>query len=726
MKVPVEWLKDFVQFELSATELAERLTMAGLEVEEVLPTPYGEVLSMYITPNRGDCLSVFGIAREVVAIFGTECEPTELFHRLNQMILLPPVVEPGETPQYASVEIRDPDLCPRYGARVILDVQVAPSPPAIQNRLLAAGMRPISNIVDATNYVLLELGQPLHAFDLDTLKARQIIVRRAVEGETITTLDGRHHTLHPNMLMICDAERPVAVAGIMGGAETEVTDTTRNILMESAHFNPLSIRRTSRALDLRTESSYRFERFVDPNLVIVAQIRVCELIQQMTGKPAVGGILDVYPLPYSERELTVRLDRAEQMLGFPIAPDEAKGVLERLNLRPKSQTLPESPSPSFSVRVPLYRADLMREIDLIEELGRILGYDRIPESPPQGTTTQGKDSPEGEFSERVRTILLSAGLQEVVSHTLEPENPLQTAGEIFFSPMHKPIPSTIQEKKISFEGLGEWVYQPVVLANPMSEELASLRHSLMSSLVRTADHNRRRGLRDLHLFEIGRVFARDEQGDYHEWLRVGLLMTGALTAPHWSVKPVPTDFYAFKGVVEHFLHELGIEPRFIPTEGYDHRLHPGRSAYVHDPSDQRLGVMGELHPTLAEQYEFRQRVYLAEFGFTALMHASAHTVHYRPLPVFPPVLRDIAIVVSQSVPAESLFAAIREVGGEWLESVRLFDRFTGASIPEGWHSLAFSLVFRADERTLTDEEVNARVEAIFDALSERFGAQPRR
>ncbi len=726
MKVPVEWLKDFVQFDLSATELAERLTMAGLEVEEVLPTLYGEVLSMYITPNRGDSLSIFGIAREVVAILGTECEPTELFHRLNQMILQPPIVELCETPQYASVEIRDPDLCPRYGARVILDVQVAPSPPAIQNRLLAAGMRPISNIVDATNYVLLELGQPLHAFDLDTLKGRQIIVRRAAEGETITTLDGRHHTLHPDMLMICDAERPVAVAGIMGGAETEVTETTRNILMESAHFNPLSIRRTSRALDLRTESSYRFERFVDPNLVIVAQIRVCELIQQMTGKPAVAGILDVYPLPYSERELTVRLDRAERMLGFPIAPDEAKGVLERLNLRPKSQTLPESPSPSFSVRVPLYRADLMREIDLIEELGRILGYDRIPESPPQGTTTQGKDSPEGEFAERVRAILLTAGLQEVVSHTLEPENPLQTAGEIFLSPMHKPIPSTNQEKKISFEGSGEWVYQPVLLMNPMSEELASLRHSLMSSLVRTADYNRRRGLRDLHLFEIGRVFARDEQGDYHEWFRVGLLMTGALNAPHWSVKPVPTDFYAFKGVVEHLLNELGIEPRFIPTEGHDHRLHPKRSAYVHDASDQRLGVMGELHPTLAEQYEFRQRVYLAEFGFTALMGASAHTVHYRPLPVFPPVLRDIAIVVSQSVPAESLFATIREVGGEWLESVRLFDRFVGASIPEGWHSLAFSLVFRADERTLTDEEVNTRVEAIFHALSERFGAQPRR
>lgn len=702
MRVPIDWLKDFVQFDLSASTLAERLTMAGLEVEEVLETPQGAVLSIYITPNRGDCLSILGIAREVYAILGEACQPTPLFHQLNQMLLTPPLLEPSETAQYTSVEIRDPDLCPRYAARILLDVTIAPSPSQVQNRLLAAGMRPISNIVDATNYVMLELGQPLHAFDFDTLLGRRIIVRRAAEGETLTTLDGTTHTLHPDMLMICDAERPVAVAGVMGGAETEVTERTRNILMESAHFNPLSIRRTARALDLRTESSYRFERFVDPNLVLVAQLRVCDLIQQWTGKSAVSGAIDVYPLPYMERTLGVRLARAEKLLGFPITPAEAQGVFERLYLRPTLTHTEEGVE--FAVRVPLYRADLQREVDLVEELGRILGYERIPESPPQGTTTQGKDSPEGQFAERIRTLLLSAGLQEVVNHTLEPENPLQSAGE----------------------GLGEWLYQTVPISNPMSEELSSLRHSLLYSLVRCADHNRRRGLRDLHLFEIGRVFAQDEQGNYHEWLHLGLLMTGALHAPHWSVKPSATDFYALKGVVEHFLHALGIEPRFIPTEGHDHRFHPGRSAYVHDKDGQRLGVMGELHPTFAEQYEFRQRVYLAEFGFASLMQASAHTVHYRPLPLFPPVLRDIAVLVSQSVPAEALFATLREVGGEWLESVRLFDRFVGASVPEGWHSLAFSLVFRSAERTLTDEEVNARVEAIFTALTERFGAQPRR
>ncbi len=697
MRVPIDWLKDFVQFDLSADALAEKLTMAGLEVEEVLETPQGTVLSLYITPNRGDCLSIFGIAREVYALLGDACKPTPLFWRLNEWILQPPPVEPGETAQQARVEVLDPDLCPRYGARVIRGVKIAPSPAKVQSRLLAAGMRPISNIVDATNYVMLELGQPLHAFDMDTLRQQTIIVRRARPGERITTLDGSEHTLQPDMLMICDAERPVAVAGIMGGAETEVTDNTRNILMESAHFNPLSIRRTSRALDLRTESSYRFERFVDPNLVVVAQFRVCELIEEWTGVAPVPGMLDVYPTPYPARTLSVRLSRAEQMLGFPINPNEAEQTLTRLNLKP-SRT-----AEGFETHVPLYRPDLQREIDLIEELGRILGYERIPETPPAGTTTQGKDSPEGAFAERLRTILLSAGLQESVSHTLEPKNPFQTAGG----------------------GLSEQLYHPIMLRNPMSEELSFLRFSLLSSLVRTADYNRRRGIRDLHLFEIGRVFALGEKG-YHEWLHLGILMTGNHHSPHWAEKPKPVDFYHFKGVVEHMLQALGIEARFVPVGDHDLRFHPGRSAYVHDKDDQRLGVIGEIHPSIAREYEFRQRVYVGEFSLNALRHAAAHTVAYHPLPIFPPVLRDIAILVPQAVPVGQLFDTIREVGGDWLESVQLFDRYTGSHIPEGLHSLAFSLVFRSRERTLTDEEVNQRVEQIFHALETRHGAVARR
>lgn len=697
MRVPIDWLRDFVQFEMPPVELAERLTMAGLEVEEILETPQGEALSLYITPNRGDCLSIFGIAREVYALLGESCQPTALFRRLNEWILQPPPVEPSEAAHHARVEILDPDLCPRYGARVIRGIKIAPSPAKIQERLISAGMRPISNVVDATNYVMLELGQPLHAFDLDTLSQQTIIVRRARPGERITTLDGSEHDLQPNMLMICDAERPVAVAGIMGGAETEVTGKTQNILMESAHFNPLSIRRTSRALDLRTESSYRFERFVDPNLVVVAQLRVCELIEAWTGVAPVPGMLDVYPRPISNRTVSVRLHRAEQMLGFPITQEEAQPVFARLNLQPTPV------KGGYEVRVPLYRADLVREIDLIEELGRILGYERIPEAPPAGTTTQGKDSLEGAFTERLRTILLSAGLQEVVNHTLEPENPLQTPGT----------------------GLSEMMYQPIALRNPMSDDLSFLRTSILSSLVRCADHNRRRGMHDLHLFEIGRVFTLGEHG-YHEWTHLGILMTGNAHSPHWLEKPEPVDFYDLKGVVEHLMRALGAEAHFVPVQGRDMRFHPGRCTYLHDKDEQRLGVLGELHPSIAQAYEFRQRVYLAEFSVNALYHCAKHAVVYRSLPIFPPVLRDIAILAPQEVPVARLFETIREVGGEWLESVQLFDRYIGSQVPEGWHSLAFSLVFRSRERTLTDEEVNQRVEQIFQALETRHRAVARR
>ena len=698
MRVPIEWLKDFVQFELSPAELAERLTMAGLEVEELDSTPQGEVLVLYITPNRGDCLSILGVAREVYALLGNACQPTPLFERLNTLILNPPDPDPGEATHYARVEILDPDLCPRYAARVIREVRVAPSPARVQNRLLAAGMRPISNIVDATNYVLLELGQPLHAFDLDTLQEHRIVVRQARAGGRIRTLDGREHAVAPPMLMICDVARPVAVAGIMGGAETEVTPHTRNILMESAHFNPLSIRRTARALDIRTESSYRFERFVDPTLVLVAQYRVCELIEEWTGVAAVPGVLDVYPKPYPPRELTLRLARAEQLLGFPLGDAEAQAVLQRLNMRPEP-----SGKRTLRVQIPMYRyEDLKREVDLVEELGRVLGYERIPESPPAGVSTQGKDSPEGAFVERVRTILLSAGLQEIVCHTLEPKNPLQGS-------------------------------YPVELRNPMSDELRYLRSSILSGLVSVADYNRRRGIVDMHLFEIGRVFRMgDEPGSYQERLALGILMTGALHPPHWMGKPREADFYALKGVIEHLLAMLGIEAEFTDALPHgkeeqfpDPRFHPGRVADV-IANGKWLGRLGELHPTLQRQYELRRRAYLAEFDMEPLHALALHEVRYHPLPTQPPVLRDIAVIVAQEVPVARVFTTIWQAGGEWLESVRLFDRYTGAPVPEGCHSLAFSLVFRHPERTLTDEEVNARIEAIFDALQREYHAQPRR
>lgn len=687
MRVPIDWLKDYVEFDLSPLELAEKLTMAGLEVEEVLD---GDVLNIYITPNRGDCLSVFGIAREVYALLGDNCKRTPLFERIQAGLNNFEPHPPGETAQYASVQIDDPELCGRYAARLVRGIKIAPSPAQIQRRLIAADVRPISNVVDATNYVMLELGQPLHAFDHDTLYEGRIVVRQAREGETIRTLDDMERVVSPPMLMICDAEKPVAVAGVMGGGDTEVSNRTVNLLLESAHFNPLSIRRTSKQLELRTESSYRFERFVDPNLVVVALNRLCELIEQMTGVKTVEGIIDVYPNPPAPRSLTLRHRRAEQLLGFALGEQETIAVLQRLNLQPQS-----SSDGVYTVQVPTYRQDITREVDLVEEVGRVLGYDRIPESPPTGTSTQGQDSESGAFAERIRRVLIGCGLQEVVNGSMEGASPLHP-----------------QDVK------------PVVIRNPMREELSLLRPNLLASLASSADYNRRHGITDVNIFEIGHIFRLGEgEPPYAEKLSLGLLLMGRQREPHWALKTNEADFFTLKGMVEHLMNRLGISASYEPLTG-DPRFHPGRAATVFIEG-KNAGVLGELHPGIANALDFKRKVYAAELDFELLMQSASHTVRYQPIPDQPPVLRDLAVLIEQHVPYISIEAVLREAAGDWLESCRLFDRYTGEHVPEGWHSLAFSLSFRDPNRTLTDEEVNTCMEAVLAALENRFGAKRR-
>ncbi|MCW5935105.1 MAG: phenylalanine--tRNA ligase subunit beta [Fimbriimonadia bacterium] len=691
MLIPIEWLKEFVQFDLDADRLAERLTMAGLEVEEVLRQPEGEVLSIYITPNRGDCLSVFGIAREVYALLGDQCQRTPLYERIAQALNQREPFEAGEAAQWASVVIEDPALCPRYAARVIRGIKVAPSPAKFQRRLNLADMRPISNLVDATNYVMLELGQPLHAFDLETLADHQIVVRQAREGETIQTLDGNIHEVQPPMLMICDSQKPVAVAGVMGGAETEVSDRTVNLLLESAHFDPLSVRRTAKTLDIRTEASYRFERHVDPRLVSVALNRVCELIEEMTGAPAVTGMIDVYPAPPPQRSLTVRMERAEHLLGFSFDDSEAVAALERLELRPTHQE-----ARIYQAQVPAHRQDIALEEDLVEEIGRILGYDRIPEAPPVGVSMQGRDSDLSQFLNRLRHAMLTAGLQEVVNSSFEQESPLHPPG-----------------------------VQAVPIRNPMRPELSVLRPCMLNSLVATADYNQRRGVQDIAIFEAGRTFRQtDGQPPYEEPVAFGLLLTGKWRAPHWQASTQEVDFYALKGCVEHLLARLGITLAHFEPLTDDPRFHPGRAARVYS-GDHLLGVMGELHPEIMRAFDLKRRHFAAEFEVAALQTTAALGVRFQPLPKLPAVLRDLAIVVDQNALYADIEATVRAAAGEWLEECRLFDRYVGQPVPEGHHSLAFALTFRNPRQTLTDEEVNERMEAIFQALETRFQAQRR-
>jgi phenylalanyl-tRNA synthetase beta chain len=697
MRAPLAWLKDFVEIKESAESLATRLTMGGLEVEEVQLEPTAEsplapVLDLYVTPNRGDCLSMVGVAREIAAL-------TDLPLTLPA---IPASEIGGEAARQTSVRIEAPDLCPRYAARIVRGVRIGPSPQWMQERLRAAGQRPINNVVDVTNYVMLELGQPLHAFDLKKLHGECIVVRRAKAGETITTLDGEERTLTPDILVIADAERPVAVAGVMGGANSEVSEATTDILLESAHFHPLAVRRACRQLNLRTEASYRFERIVDPNGVLRALDRACQLLAEIGQPEAVSGVVDIYPLPVQPLRLTLRVARASLLLGVPVSAEICLNCLRRLGL---TATLQED-AETLQVEVPTFRPDLKLEEDLIEEIGRIHGYEAIPERLPVGTTTPGGDSEESKLLRRIRTALVACGLQEVVNHSLSGPSPLDAPDD---------------------------AARRVQVRNALSSEVSLLRRSLLPLLVETARRNLARGQSDLALFEVGRVWQWEEttEGTMEpkEYLAVGGLFYGALHAPDWTHhgKRKPADFYLLRGVVEQLLRSLRIDQAtFIPLEQPERfpQFHPGRTALLRlGETSHADGILGELHPRLAQELELRERLYLFELNVEALQAAMPkEEERYRPPSRFPAVVRDLAPRLPLHVAYGEVEEALKTLQIPILEAFRLTDVFTGPPLPDGWKSLTLSFTFRSGMGTLTEAEVNAAVERIRHVLKERCGA----
>ncbi|HZO88435.1 MAG TPA: phenylalanine--tRNA ligase subunit beta [Chthonomonadaceae bacterium] len=692
MRVPLEWLQQYVRIEAGAEEVATRLTMGGLEVEGIEESPLGPVLDVYVTPNRGDCLSVIGVAREVAALYGLPLHPP----------VPPPSSEGGPTAEQTSVTIKDLDLCPRYAARLARGIQIGPSPAWMQARLEAAGMRPINNVVDVTNYVMLELGQPLHAFDLDKLAEGRIVVRRPHPGETITTLDGEERILTPNMLIIADAEKPVAVAGVMGGAESEVSEQTTNILLESAHFNPLSVRRTARALGLRTEASYRFERVVDPDGVRRALDRACELLAEIGQPEAVPGVVDIYPHPIAPRTLFLRVRRAAELLGMDIASHVAADCLRALGFEVLTHAHGETDT--LEVHIPTFRSDITLEEDLIEEVGRIYGYENIPETLPVGNTTQGGDSAEGRFIIRIKRLLAASGLQEVVTHSLG-------APSFFDAP--------------------DDAVRRVAIRNALSAEVSGLRRSLIPSLLEVARHNAARGQHALSIFEVGRVFQNEgiDTIDTVEYVAVAGLLIGELTEPGWQhdVPPIPADYPTLRGIVERLLgglfitnasfRPLGELASFLP------QFHPGRTAIIHLGNERPEGVLGEVHPRVVAKLGLRGRVYAFEISLAALQQATPpEGPRYHPLSRYPAVTRDLAPRVAVSLPYAAVEAAICAANVPLLESLHLTDVFTGPPLPEGMKSFTLSFTFRAPDRTLTDADVNDSLARIREQLEARCGA----
>ncbi|MDK2821351.1 MAG: phenylalanyl-tRNA synthetase beta chain [Clostridia bacterium] len=640
------------------------------------------VLDIELTPNRADCLSIINVAREVAAITGGRLHLPEITVRED-------IEENIE--DLAAVEIEASDLCARYVARLVKNVKIGPSPSWLQACLRSAGMRPINNVVDITNYVMLEMGQPLHAFDYDLLKGHKIVVRRPLSGEKIKTIDGVDRELNSEMLVIADGERPVAVAGIMGGWDTEVTSDTVNILIESAHFDGASIRRTSRKLGLRSEASIRFERGVNLEGAAKAADRAAQLMQELANGQVVQGRIDRYIKERQPVKIELRPERVNYLLGTNLKPDTMKELLERLHL----QVSGEGP---FQVEVPPYRGDLTQEIDLVEELARLYGYNKIEVTLPGNITSREKQTFGQLWEEAGRQAAAEAGLSEVVTYSFIGSK----AFEMLQIPDDHPWRKTVKIK------------------NPLREEQSVLRTSLLPGLLEVATRNAKRRVLPVTIYECGRVFVPTEQLLPDELLRLGGLVMGT-DSGGWDWPEREMDFYYLKGILEDILTRLRVKDiSFERTSEYPF-LHPGRAANI-NACGEKIGFIGELHPDVLDAADLPSRACVFELDWEKAGRFAIKLPKYEALPRFPAVERDLALVVPADLPAARVTEVIKESGGELLKTSYLFDVYQGGSVPEGYKSLAYSLFYQLPDRTLTDAEVNEAQERIQKVLADKLGA----
>ena len=689
MRVLLSWLREFVDVPGSPDGIARTMSTRGFAVESVEPFGDGEtVLDFEVTANRPDCMSVVGMAREVATAYGLP---------MTGPPSAAPTVRTEARPAGIDIVIENPDLCPRY-VGAVADVRVGPSPGWMQARLQAAGIRPISNIVDVTNYVLIELGQPMHAFDLAKLAAAQIRVRTARPGETLRTLDGQVRTLSPDMLVIADAERAAAIAGVMGGAESEVTGTTNAIVLESAYFNPLSVRRTSRTLGLKTEASMRFERGADPTLAVTAMERAAALIEKIGAGHPRGALVDRFPTRIEHRVLRLRRAKISGLLGAAIPDDEVRRILEGLGL-----TLSDAAAPStapgaagWDVTVPPRRVDVTREVDLIEEVARHYGFDRLPVRFPALTVAPPILDPRITWARHLRQVLTAAGFHEAVTFGF-----IADTAAARFAPAGELVP----------------------IANPLSEHFAVLRPSLLPGLVDAVARNRRREQHDVRLFEIGGRFTRSGG----ERRTAACVWTGAASVEHWSRTGRAVDFFDMKAVVERVCEAMGVKTVTHTTASAERWLVPGHWTGVM-ADGTRIGLMGRLSPAVADAHGLPggDPVYVAEIDLEAIEPiAAGHVVRVEPLPRYPSVTRDVSIVVDDTLAADEVRRTIQNAAPATLVRVVEFVRYQGKGIPDNKVSLSLHLTFRSSDRTLTDAEVQTAMQVVIVALRLQHGALQR-
>jgi phenylalanyl-tRNA synthetase beta chain len=642
------------------------------------------ILEVEVTPNRPDCLAIVGVAREVAALTGGRLRPPESTVR----------EDPAVTTAGWRITIEDPDLCPRYTARLITDVAVGPSPAWLAQRLRAAGLRPINNVVDVTNYVLWEIGHPLHAFDGDLLADRHVVVRRARPGETVETLDGQSRTLGEAMLVIADPKRAVAVAGVMGGAHSEVRTSTHTVLLESAYFAPGSIRRTAKALGLSTEASYRFERGADIEGLRGALDRAARLIAELGGGRVATGVLDAYPVPRRPLAVPLRLARIQRVVGACPPRATVADILRGLGF-PATER-----SGDFEVVVPAFRRDVAIEDDLVEEIARVWGYDKIPSTLPSGALALTRRPRHLVARDTVRRVLAGSGCQEAVSLSLTDPAYLRHIG---LSPDDPRV---------------------VRLQNPLAADRSVMRPTLLFGLLEAVATNVHRQAPDVRLFEIGRVFEGRGAGVLpHEETRVAMVLTGLRTPRAWYAPRARADVFDAKGAMEGVIEALGRrEVTIEPTSAV--YLEDGRAATV-VVQGTPVGVLGELHPDVQKVFDLPTPVFFAELSLDAIESLPERVVQYRPLARYPGVQRDLAVVVSVDVLAAEVSRAIEGIRPAWLRRITLFDVYEGAQVGPGRKSLAYGLLYQADDRTLTDTEVNRAHSELVKQLRAQLGAEVR-
>ena len=648
----------------------------GQDVREIFGLN-DHVIDFEILANRPDTLCVWGVARETAAAMGTGlCLPQITVREAGE----------GDISDYASVRVEDSDLCPRYAARVIKNVRIGQSPMWLRQALHAAGMRSINNIVDITNFVMLETGHPMHAFDLSRVRGRQIIVRRALKGENLRTLDGKDHELKGGELLICDAEGPTGLAGVMGGEESEITEATTDVLFEAAAFDRTSIRLTARSLGFRTEASGHFERGVSPATVLDGLMRACQLVNELDAGDVVPGLIDIYPAPVHNAPITASVSRINGRSGVTLSGEEMVRILRTLQFDASVD------GDTLTATAPCFRQDVEGEADLCEEVLRYAGYDRIPATPLRGQADGGRSRHMLE-NDLMRTLLSGMGYYETMTFSFLAHKKLEQ------------LCLAADDDRLD----------ALALRNPLGEDSAYMRTTLLCGALTTAATNQAHGNQSARIYELGKVF-----DNVHRTAENLPTEKNMLCLVSYGPKE---DFYQARTVVEALLRKTGVD--YLIEEGYEPYMHPGRAARIVTRQGALLAEVGELHPDTMENYELTGRVYVADIDLKALFEAASPVGHVRSLARYPAVSRDLALVMNDKQPVGPVMEAMRAAGGKLLEDIALFDVFRGPQVGLGRKSVAFSLSLRAEDHTLTDEEIVRVMNKVLKAVSERFGAEIR-